>query len=123
MRFSSGMTGIDYQEFIFPGLVVQSMLFTAMFMGVSVIWDREFGFLKEILVSPISRTSIFLGKMLGASTDVVMQGIILFPVARLFGIPVTFLMFFRALPLMILITSRPRVHWAILLQSMTFNNF
>ncbi len=105
MRFSSGMTGIDYQEFIFPGLVVQSMLFTAMFMGVSVIWDREFGFLKEILVSPISRTSIFLGKMLGASTDVVMQGIILFPVARLFGIPVTFLMFFRALPLMILITS------------------
>lgn len=105
MRFSSGMPGINYQEFIFPGLVVQAMLFTAMFMGVSVIWDREFGFLKEILVSPISRTSVFLGKMLGVSTDVMIQGIIIFPFAYLIGIPVTVFMVFEALPLMILITT------------------
>lgn len=104
MRFSSGIPGINYQEFIFPGLVVQAMLFTAMFMGVSVIWDREFGFLKEILVSPISRTSVFLGKMLGVSTDVMIQGIIIFPFAYLIGIPVSIFMVLEALPLMILIT-------------------
>ena len=63
---STGLTGINYQEFIFPGIVGQTLLFTSMFMGISVIWDREFGFLKEILVAPISRVSVFVGKMLGA---------------------------------------------------------
>ena len=59
MRFSATVPGVNYQQFIFPGLVCQAMLFTAMFLGISVIWDREFGFLKEILVSPISRSSPF----------------------------------------------------------------
>ena len=59
----------NYQAFIFPGIVGQTLLFTSMFMGISVIWDREFGFMKEILVAPVSRLSIFLGKMIGDSTD------------------------------------------------------
>jgi ABC-2 type transport system permease protein len=105
MRFSAMSTQYNYQEFIFPGLVCQAMLFTAMFMGISVIWDREFGFLKEILVSPVSRPSIFLGKMLGASTDVMLQGIIIFPFAYLVGIHLDFITFIEALPVMILITS------------------
>lgn len=105
MRFSAGMTGYNYQEFIFPGLVCQAMLFTAMFMGISVIWDREFGFLKEILVSPVSRSSIFLGKMLGASTDVMLQGIIIIPFAYLIGARVSLLIFLEALPIMLLITA------------------
>ncbi|MCK9632383.1 MAG: ABC transporter permease [Methanoregula sp.] len=104
MRFTAGMPGINYQEFIFPGLVCQAMLFTAMFMGISVIWDREFGFLKEILVSPISRTSIFFGKMIGASTDVMLQGIIIFPFAFLIGAHMNFVIFLEALPIMLLIT-------------------
>ncbi|NMB78373.1 MAG: ABC transporter permease [Methanomicrobiales archaeon] len=104
MRFTAGMPGINYQEFIFPGLVCQAMLFTAMFMGISVIWDREFGFLKEILVSPISRPSVFFGKMLGASTDVMLQGIIIFPFAFLIGAHMDFLIFLQALPIMLLIT-------------------
>jgi len=104
MRFSSGMTTYNYQEFIFPGLVCQAMLFTAMFMGISVIWDREFGFLKEILVSPISRSSIFMGKMLGASTDVMLQGIIIFPFAFLIGAHLNLVIFLEALPIMLLIT-------------------
>ena len=55
MRFAStGLAGIDYQKFIFPGIIGQTLLFTSMFMGISVIWDREFGFLKEILVAPVS---------------------------------------------------------------------
>lgn len=104
MRFSAGMPGVNYQEFIFPGLVCQAMLFTAMFMGISVIWDREFGFLKEILVSPISRSSIFFGKMLGASTDVMLQGIIIFPFAFLIGAHMDLVIFLEALPIMLLIT-------------------
>ncbi|MDD1689604.1 MAG: ABC transporter permease [Methanoregula sp.] len=105
MRFSAGVTEYNYQEFIFPGLVCQAMLFTAMFMGISVIWDREFGFLKEILVSPVSRPSIFLGKMLGASTDVMLQGIIIFPFAYLIGARIGLLVFLEALPIMLLITT------------------
>jgi ABC-2 type transport system permease protein len=104
MRFSATVSGYNYQEFIFPGLVCQAMLFTAMFMGISVIWDREFGFLKEILVSPLSRSSIFLGKMLGVSTDVMFQGIIVFPFAFIIGAHMDLLIFLEALPVMVLIT-------------------
>jgi len=75
-----------------------------MFMGISVIWDREFGFLKEILVAPISHLSVFLGKMLGDSTDAVIQGIIVFALGVLLGIKLDPLMFLEALPIMILIT-------------------
>jgi ABC-2 type transport system permease protein len=75
-----------------------------MFMGISVIWDREFGFLKEILVAPISRFSVFLGKMLGDSTDAVIQGIIVFVLALFLGIPLDLSAFLEALPIMILIT-------------------
>ncbi|MCD1295420.1 daunorubicin ABC transporter permease [Methanocella sp. CWC-04] len=103
MRFSAGSNSFNYQEFIFPGLICQAMLFTAMFMGVSIIWDREFGFLKEILVSPLSRLSIFLGKMLGVSTDVMLQGLIIFPFAFLIGAGFGPIEFFKAIPIMILI--------------------
>ncbi len=69
-------TGYNYQEFIFPGIIGQTLLFTAMFMGISVIWDKQFGFMKEILVAPISRLSIYIGKMLGTGTSAMIQGII-----------------------------------------------
>jgi len=104
MKFSATVPGVNYQQFIFPGLVCQAMLFTAMFLGISVIWDREFGFLKEILVSPISRSSIFLGKMLGVSTDVMIQGIVIFPFAFLIGAQMNAVIFLLSLPVMLLIT-------------------
>jgi len=75
-----------------------------MFMGISVIWDREFGFLKEILVAPISRFSVFLGKMLGDSTDALIQGVIVFGLGIILGIPLTPLSFLEALPIMALVT-------------------
>lgn len=100
----SGSTSLEYQQFIFPGIIGQTLLFTSMFMGISVIWDREFGFLKEILVSPISRGSIFLGKMLGASTDAVIQGIIVLLLGFVIRVPVSAVIFLQALPLMLLIT-------------------
>lgn len=105
MRFPvSGTVSLTYQKFIFPGIIGQTLLFTSMFMGISVIWDREFGFLKEILVAPISRFSIFVGKMLGASTDAMIQGIIVFSLGFMVGIPVNFHIFLQTLPLMLLIT-------------------
>jgi len=75
-----------------------------MFVSISVIWDREFGFMKEILVAPISRVSIFLGKMLGDSTDALIQGIIVLIVGAVSGITANFLGLIEALPMMILIT-------------------
>lgn len=104
IRFSSTIGNVDYQHYLFPGIVGQTLLFTSMFIGISVIWDREFGFMKEILVAPISRVSIFLGKMLGDSTDALIQGVIVLVFGALLGIfdnPVAFL---QLLPLMILIT-------------------
>ena len=96
--------GIEYQQFLFPGIIGQTLLFTAMFMGISVIWDKEFGFMKEILVAPISRFSIFLGKMLGDSTAALLQGIIVFAFGFLIGIPFNPLTLLAALPVMLLIT-------------------
>jgi ABC-2 type transport system permease protein len=96
--------GVSYQQFIFPGIIGQTLLFTSMFMGISVIWDKEFGFMKEILVSPVSRFTLFLGKMFGDSTDALIQGIIVFAFGTLLGIafdPITFLL---CLPIMLLIT-------------------
>jgi ABC-2 type transport system permease protein len=96
--------GMSFQVFLFPGIIAQTMLFTSMFMGISVIWDREFGFLKEIMVAPISRGSIFLGKMFGNSTDAIIQGIITFFLGILIQVPLNLLLFLLALPLMIMMT-------------------
>lgn len=104
LRGVAPVPGLTYQELIFPGIVGQTLLFTSMFMGISVIWDKEFGFMKEILVAPISRFSIFLGKMLGDSTDALIQGVIVLGLGLLLGVsidPVTFLL---CLPVMLLIT-------------------
>jgi ABC-2 type transport system permease protein len=102
LRFA--IPGLSYQKVIFPGIVAQTLLFTAMFMGISVIWDKEFGFMKEILVSPISRFSIFMGKMLGDSTSAFIQGIIVFFVGIALGISIDPLSFLFALPIMVLIS-------------------
>ncbi len=98
------LPGVDYQQYIFPGIIGQTLLFTSMFMGVSVIWDKEFGFMKEILVSPVSRFTIFLGKMIGDSTAALLQGVIVFAFGFLLGIPFDPVTFIYALPIMLLIT-------------------
>lgn len=104
IRFSGTIGNLTYQQYIFPGVIGQTLLFTSMFMGISLIWDREFGFLKEIMVAPISRFSIFFGKMLGDSTDALIQGTIVFVLGLLLGIRVDLIVFLEALPIMILIT-------------------
>ena len=66
-------TGFNYTQFLLPGIIAQTLLFTSIFLGISVIWDRQFGFMKEILVAPIGRISIFAGKMFGVGTAAMFQ--------------------------------------------------
>ena len=68
--------GIDFKTFIYPGVLAMSVLFTAIFSAASIVWDREFGFLREILVAPVSRGAIVIGKCLGGATIATFQGII-----------------------------------------------
>ncbi|HEY3248528.1 MAG TPA: ABC transporter permease [bacterium] len=75
--------GFSYKAFMFPGILGMTVLFTSLFSAVSVIWDREFGFLKEILVAPISRASIVFGKALGGATVASLQGAVLLLLAPL----------------------------------------
>ncbi|MPM63977.1 Inner membrane transport permease YadH [bioreactor metagenome] len=77
--------GENYMDFLAPGIVSMSILFTAIFSGLEVIWDRQFGFLKETLVAPISRTEIMVGKTLGGATIAMIQGLIVFCITYLLG--------------------------------------
>ena len=75
----------NYIQFLAPGIIGMSILFTSMFSGMEVIWDRQLGFLKETLVSPSSRFSIFLGRTLGGATVATLQGIIIFLITLVVG--------------------------------------
>jgi len=70
--------GGDYIQFIAPGIIGMTVLFTSMFSGVEIIWDKQFGFLKETFVAPVSRLEIFIGKTLGGATVAIIQGCLVF---------------------------------------------
>ncbi|MFF5990915.1 ABC transporter permease [Prauserella flavalba] len=78
---------VDFRTFLFPGVLAMSVLFSAAFAGISLVWDREFGFLREMLVAPVSKTSIILGKCLGGATTATLQTTILLALAGLVGVP------------------------------------
>lgn len=75
--FSALVPGFNYQGFILPGILAMTLLFTSIFSGVSIIWDREFGFLKEMLAAPASRQTLVLGRTLGGATTAIIQGLII----------------------------------------------
>ncbi|HUT00498.1 MAG TPA: ABC transporter permease [Candidatus Thermoplasmatota archaeon] len=79
-------SGINYQTFIYPGILIQTALFSSVFFGVYIVWDKKIDFMKEVLVAPMRRTSIFVGKILGGSTDTLIQVLILFVIGFLFMI-------------------------------------
>jgi ABC-2 type transport system permease protein len=79
--------GISFKTFIYPGVLAMSVLFTAIFSAASIVWDREFGFLREILVAPVSRASIVIGKCLGGTTIATFQGVIFLILAGLADVP------------------------------------
>jgi len=81
--------GVNFAQFIFPGVIGMTVLMTSFMSGVSVVWDREFGFLKEVLVAPISRASVAAGKTLGAATIALIQGAIILLFAPLVDFPLS----------------------------------
>jgi len=78
---------VDFRTFLFPGVLATSVLFTAAFSGISMVWDREFGFLREMLVAPVSTASILVGKCLGGATVAGFQGLIVIAIAGVVGVP------------------------------------
>ena len=84
-----GAGQVDFKQFIFPGILGMAVLFTSIFSSVSIVWDREFGFLKEVMVAPVSRTSVALGKVAGGSTVAMFQGILMLSFAPILGIKLT----------------------------------
>src|SRR5919199_1520291 len=81
--------GVDYQQFIFPGIVSMSIIFTSVFYGSYIIWDRKFDFLKSVMVAPVSRATVFVGKTLGGMTNSLIQAAILLAIGVIIGIPFT----------------------------------
>ncbi|MEE8168494.1 MAG: ABC transporter permease [Candidatus Hydrothermarchaeales archaeon] len=78
----------DYLTFMAPGIIGMSLIFSAMFSGLSVLWDRQFGFLKEILVAPVSRAAVVIGKTLGGATISTLQGIVILMISILMGVKI-----------------------------------
>jgi ABC-2 type transport system permease protein len=76
---------VNYIRFLVPGIIGMSLLFQSVFAGLSVLWDREFGFLKEIMVAPVSRVSIVLGRIAGGMTTALVQGLLVMGVSLLVG--------------------------------------
>ncbi len=99
-----GTIGTGYSAFIFPGIVGMTLLFTSMRSGISVMWDRDFGFLKEILVAPVSRISIVLGKAFGGATTAILEGVIILLLSFVVGVTITPVQVFLLIPLMFLIS-------------------
>jgi ABC-2 type transport system permease protein len=88
-RLASGglPSGVNFETFIYPGVLAMSVLFTAIFSAASIVWDREFGFLREMLVAPVRRWAIVVGKTLGGATVATFQGIIFLALAGVAHVP------------------------------------
>ena len=98
---SSG--GVNFKTFMFPGILAMTVLFTALFSAISIVWDREFGFLREMLVAPVRRGAIVVGKCAGGATTAVIQGALMLLLAGLVGVPYSPTLFATLLGEMILV--------------------
>jgi ABC-2 type transport system permease protein len=83
---SAGTHGVNLRTFVYPGVACMAVMFTAMFSAASIVWDREFGFLREMLVAPVRRSSIVIGKCMGGATVAAFQGLIVVLIAPLVGV-------------------------------------
>jgi ABC-2 type transport system permease protein len=79
----------DYIFYLAPGIIAMSIMFSSMFAGISVLWDKQFGFLQEVLVAPVSRFSIIIGRTLGGATTALFQGSIILIIVLVMGIPIS----------------------------------
>lgn len=86
---TASIGGVSFTAFVYPGVIGLTIMFTALFTAISVVYDREFGFLKEVLVSPAPRLAVALGKVASGSTIALLQGVLTLPLAWLLGLPLT----------------------------------
>jgi ABC-2 type transport system permease protein len=84
---SRGTHGVDLRTFVYPGVLCMAVMFTAMFSAASIVWDREFGFLREMMVAPVRRSALVLGKALGGASVAGFQGVLVLCLAGLVGVP------------------------------------
>src|SRR2546421_7803695 len=87
---SAGTHGVNLRTFVYPGVLCLAVMFTAIFSAASLVWDREFGFLREMMVAPVRRSSLVIGKCLGGATVAGFQGVIVLSLAGLVGVPYAF---------------------------------
>jgi ABC-2 type transport system permease protein len=99
----AGTHGVDFKTFIYPGILCMVVMFTAMFSAASIVWDREFGFLREMMVAPVRRSSIVIGKCLGVATVASGQGLIVLAIAGLVHVPYNVGLIFGVLALQLLL--------------------
>ena len=98
------MPGVDYIQFMYPGILAMTVLMTSVMSGVSIVWDREFGFLKEVLVSPLSRSGVLIGKAVGAATIAIIQGAIMLVLAPIVNVPINPGTVLALLPLLLILS-------------------
>jgi len=89
-RFPGMPSGIEYIDILTPGIISWSILFPSVFVGLSVLWDKQFGFLQEVLVAPVSRLSIVIGRTFGGATTALIQGLIVLFIAVFLGVSIQF---------------------------------
>jgi ABC-2 type transport system permease protein len=100
---STGTHGVNLRTFVYPGVLCMAVMFTAMFSAASIVWDREFGFLREMMVAPVRRSSIVIGKCLGGATVASFQGLILVCLAGAVHVPYAPLLILGVLGLQLLL--------------------
>jgi ABC-2 type transport system permease protein len=98
------MPGVNYIQFMYPGIIAMTVLMTSVMSGVSIVWDREFGFLKEVLVSPLSRSGVLAGKAVGAATIAIIQGAIMLVLAPIVNVPIKLGTVLALLPLLLILS-------------------
>jgi ABC-2 type transport system permease protein len=96
--------GVNFIQFMYPGIIAMTVLTNSLMSGLSIVWDREFGFLKEILVAPLARPGIVLGKAVGSATVAVGQGIVMLILAPFLGVSLTPLLVLELIPILIIIS-------------------
>ena len=114
---SSG--GVNFRTFLFPGILAMTVLFTALFSAISIVWDREFGFLREMLVAPVRRGAIVVGKSCGGATTAVLQGAVMLLFAGVVGVPYSPDLFFVLLGEMALLAFALTAFGVLLASRMT----
>jgi ABC-2 type transport system permease protein len=96
--------GVNFIQFMYPGIIAMTVLTSSLFAGISVVWDREFGFLKEILVAPIGRTGIVLGKAIGATLVALLQALIMLVLAPFVGVSLSPVLVLQLVPIVVILS-------------------